>query len=286
MSWKAAALITASLAATSANAQTPQALARQAQEAYGKQQYEECSRLYAAAIAQEGNSGSHRYNAACCQALAGHREAAFGLLDQALAAGFTAVDQLASDADFDSLHADARWQPLLENARRAQTAYRAMVNAELGRMKEQDQADRREQPINREKLIANDAIHYRRVKEMIAAAELKVGEDYYNAALIMQHGFTTEDYELAYQLASRAVQLNPDLPNARWLACAAKDRSLWSQGKPQIYGTQFQKFSNDGPYTMEPFDRAAVSDAQRQDAGVRTLAEAEKRLEEMNAGRH
>jgi hypothetical protein len=36
---------------------------------------------------------------------------------------------------------------------------------------------------------------------------------------------------------------------------------------------------------MEPFDRDAVSDEQRQQAGVRTLAESEQRLEEMNKPR-
>jgi hypothetical protein len=111
---------------------------------------------------------------------------------------------------------------------------------------------------------------------------LKVADDYYNAALILQHGSTAEDYELAHQLAKRAVELKSDHAGARWLAGAAKDRSLWAQNKPRIYGTQFQKFTADGPNTMEPFDRDAVTDEERQEAGVRTLAESERRLEDMN----
>jgi hypothetical protein len=165
--------------------------------------------------------------------------------------------------------------------RRAQDTYLASLNTELVALKAEDQADRRP-PIDWEKTAARDAIRYRRVKEMIAAQQLQAADDYYHAALIMQHGSAAEDYELAHQLASRAAELKSDHANARWLAAAAKDRWLWQLGKPQIYGTQFQKKRQTDPWTMEPFDRNAVSDEERVANGVKTLAESEQRLTEMN----
>jgi hypothetical protein len=90
MNWKAIALITCSLAplsALSAVAQDAQSHARQANRAYAKQQYEECSRLHAAAATQASMSSLHVYNGACCHALAGHKDEASALIGQAIESG-------------------------------------------------------------------------------------------------------------------------------------------------------------------------------------------------------
>ncbi len=81
----------------------------------------------------------------------------------------------------------------------------------------------------------------------------------------------------------RDEDIKPNNRGARWLACAAKDRWLWTTGKPQIYGTQFKKKDADGPWTIEPIDRAAVTDEERIANGVPTLAETQQRLDERNA---
>jgi hypothetical protein len=134
-------------------------------------------------------------------------------------------------------------------------------------------------------IVERDAARYKRVLEMIAADLLKAPQDYYHAALIMQHGDAPADYERAYQFASKAVELKlpEDYGNrARWLACAAKDRWLWSLDKPQIYGTQFKKNAA-GQWTIEPFDTQAVTDAERIAAGVLTLEQTQQRLQRMNS---
>ncbi len=60
---------------------------------------------------------SGHYNAACCFALAGDPDAAFGHLDQAVGLGWRDLELLEQDQDLASLHADPRWRPLLDRLR-------------------------------------------------------------------------------------------------------------------------------------------------------------------------
>src|SRR5207248_8891748 len=88
-----------------------------------------------------------------------------------------------------------------------------------------------------------------------------VAEDYYNAAMLFQHGENLQDIERAEELALKAVELDPKHGAARWLVAAARDRKLMRLGKPQLYGTQFVP-GNDGKvvrYRVDP----TVSDEER-----------------------
>jgi len=119
------------------------------------------------------------------------------------------------------------------------------------------------------------------VKEILAAGDVKAADDYFHAAMVLQHGQGPEDYKLAHELALKASELDADHSTARWLAAAAKDRYLHSIGEPQIYGTQFRKV--DGKWTLEPIDESAVTDEERARWGVPPLASAKEREKAMNA---
>jgi hypothetical protein len=121
------------------------------------------------------------------------------------------------------------------------------------------------------------------VRISIEQNALRTADDYLHAALIMQHGSTPEAYALARKLAEKAVQLRPWLAEARWLYAAATDRYLQSTGKPQIFGTQYKQVN--GQWTLEPFDPAAISDAERARWRAHSLAERLKFIEEVNRGR-
>jgi len=58
--------------------------------------------------------GSGPYNMACCLAVAGARDAAFGYLRKAVAAGFRDAAWAEQDPDLESLRSDRRWQRLIE----------------------------------------------------------------------------------------------------------------------------------------------------------------------------
>ncbi|HZS56802.1 MAG TPA: hypothetical protein VFA65_20515 [Bryobacteraceae bacterium] len=76
------------------------------------------------------------------------------------------------------------------------------------------------------------------VSALIRRAGLNTASDFYNAALIFQHGSKERDYKLAQNLAHKALRRGHE--GAPWLFAAATDRLLLEQGKKQKFGTQFE----------------------------------------------
>jgi tetratricopeptide (TPR) repeat protein len=231
-------------------------LVSQASEAYDAGRYEVCGQLFEQAIEHGARFETVPYNAACCHALAGNVERAFELLDLSLERGWRDVSHLEADTDLAKLRADERWKTILQKATAARAAYAKTMNEEL-------------------------EARLKRVKEIVEADEVKTADDFYHAAMVLQHGRDPEDYKLAHELSLKAAELDPEHSSARWLAAAAKDRYLQNIGKPQIYGTQFRKV--DGTWTLDPIDETAVTDEERAKWGVPPLAKAKERAEAMNA---
>lgn len=91
-----------------------QDLADEAMKAYQEKDYVRSAELFAAAIEAGGNDSGLFYDAACSNALAGRAEAAFDVLDRAVAAGFGNVAHLRVDPDLTSLRSDPRWGAMIE----------------------------------------------------------------------------------------------------------------------------------------------------------------------------
>jgi hypothetical protein len=75
------------------------------------------------------------------------------------------------------------------DAARARAAA-ATNNAELQRMRDEDQADR-EEPIDQAKITRmrmNDSLHQKRTLGLIAEGVPRTGRDMHNAATVLQHG--------------------------------------------------------------------------------------------------
>lgn len=60
-------------------------------------------------------SSEQMYLMASCEALAGNNDGAFVYLNKLKDSGFTDADWLLADVQFESLHQDGRWQPLLDD---------------------------------------------------------------------------------------------------------------------------------------------------------------------------
>ncbi|MDQ2641981.1 MAG: hypothetical protein M3Y79_15535 [Pseudomonadota bacterium] len=120
------------------------------------------------------------------------------------------------------------------------------------------------------------------VRAELAAGRVKSALDFYNAALVMQHGPTLEDIRMAHAMATLASELDPLDRSARWLKAASWDRMMTTQKKPQWYGTQYTRDA-DGTWALLPLDESAVTDEQRIELAAPTLAEARKRVENMNS---
>src|SRR6478609_7472786 len=146
-----------------------------------------------------------------------------------------------------------------------------------------DQADRQSQPnLDQWKDIAKrDAARRSKVQAELAAGRVHTSADFFNAALVMQHADTFEEIRMAHALATIAASLDPLDRSARSLKAKSWDRLLLRQKKPQWYGTQYVSDAS-GKWALSQIDETAVTDADRVELAVPTLAEAKKRVEVMN----
>ena len=275
-------LLVASLLVTAGPAHADRAAVHaDAMQAYHRKEFAQCGQLFDRLTTERrGLLHDDAYNAICCYALAGDREAAFARLDALVAAGYRDPAKLGGDADLANLRDDPRWSGTLARAETNRDRYRATVHGELARLHEEDQADRARQPIDWAVVRPRDLARQARVRALVAARAPRIADDYYHAAMVLQHGDTARDIKQARNLARTAARLAPADERARWLAAAAHDRYLWMIGKPQVYGTQFHKVN--GVWTLEPIDRKAVSDAARARAAVPSLREAAQQAAAMN----
>jgi tetratricopeptide (TPR) repeat protein len=259
-----------------------QDLFQQGFAAYQSEDWPRCADRFAAAAkaATSDRQAARAYFAsAACLTAAGNKDAAFESLDKAAGKGYRDLERAQGNPQFEPLRQDPRWKTFFEGVQKRHEAYRAKANAELARLYEEDQKDRMTQPIDWSVVGKRDDERLKRTKEIADAGGLREAEDYYHAAMILQHSSKVEDYDRAHQWCLKAVELDPEHPSARWLAAATKDRSLMNQGKPQLYGTQFKKV--DGKWILWEVD-PSITDEERVKWGVPPLAESKKRAEEMN----
>jgi len=149
-----------------------------------------------------------------------------------------------------------------------------------------DQADRQSTPTTEQwkDISKRDAERRKQVHAELVAGRILTSFDFYNAALVMQHGDTLEDIRLAHSFATIAATLDPQNRSARWLKAASWDRMLLRQKKPQWYGTQYVQDST-GKMVLYTVDETAVTDADRIEMAAPTLAEARKRAEAFGPAR-
>jgi hypothetical protein len=160
----------------------------------------------------------------------------------------------------------------------------ATANQELQKLEEADQADRTpgSNKIDWDVVGKHDLARQARAAEILKAGDVRTADDYFNAALIFQHGDAVEDTELALALATTAVRIDSTNKDARMLTAQAWDRILVKRGKPQWYGTQFFKDKASGKWEMSPTDPTAVTEAQREAMGIPTIAETRAHLDALN----
>ncbi|MEZ2416848.1 hypothetical protein [Luteibacter sp. RCC_6_2] len=138
-------------------------------------------------------------------------------------------------------------------------------SAEMAGLYREDQEARQKSSIDWSAVSSGDALRRKRTRELIVNGSLHTGSDYKEAAFVMQHGTTSDDFLLAHSLALVAMAKGES--SAAWIAAATLDRFLWSKGLPQIYGTQ-SKDDGKGGKTSQPFNDRLVDDHLRQQLGA------------------
>lgn len=137
-----------------------------------------------------------------------------------------------------------------------------------------------------------------KVRALLAAGELKTGEDFHEAAFIFQHMDDSEHCLFAHVLAMEAVLKGSD--EAKWIEAATLDRYLQSIGQPQVFGTQYPLDPNlphephpaagsQGPFrsgrTLAPYNEQFLPDSARLDFCVPALAQQKENVAMFNAGK-
>ena len=156
-------------------------------------------------------------------------------------------------------------------------------NVELKRLRDEDQADRNSENIDWSMVGPRDQARLKRVKELFAANALRTANDYYRAALVLQHGSAPEDFLQSHELCVAAMMKGRTDKETAWLAAAAEDRYLMKLGRPQRFGTQFHHSDGNGPIKLYTVDEnPGVTDELRRLMSVPSLAEAKAHEAELN----
>lgn len=126
---------------------------------------------------------------------------------------------------------------------------------ELQQLLDADQLDRKNVTKVKE-VVRRDLKRRKRVGEIFAEGCINSAVDYLNAALIYQHGITSDHYYQAYLWAKKAMAVGGPVEkiNAKSLIALTIDRYLISIGKKQLFGSQYSKPENDSCYCMEPVE--------------------------------
>jgi hypothetical protein len=169
----------------------------------------------------------------------------------------------------------------------------AAAPRELAALYEADQADRhidpaqfsRLSPAEQERLDrelqAKDAARRTRAVELVKQGAARTADDYYHAAVIMQHGRSASDSLQAHGWAEAALALDATHAQALYLFAASWDRYQIGLGQPQWYGTSVDR-RPDGLAELHEIDDTKVSDAERKRYTGWTLAERRAWVEKIN----
>ena len=159
----------------------------------------------------------------------------------------------------------------------------AQNSAELATMFAADQAARRGENIDWAVVSAQDAERRDAVMAILNAGGIRTAQDYYNAAMIFQHGDSEDDIRLAHSFATIAAS-SGNTSAANWLKAASWDRLMLRYEQPQWYGTQYVR-DESGRWVLYEVHPDAVTDEQRAAWSVPSLAEAQARVAQMNGDR-
>lgn len=158
----------------------------------------------------------------------------------------------------------------------AQPASVIRDNVEVAAIAEADQAERVGSTLSKG-VEDRDRARRMRILSIYQEGGLGTANDYFNAALVLQHGQQADDFLLAHELA--IVSLSKGHPRGRWLAAATEDRFLMTLGRPQRFGTQY--VGSPGKLHAVADTDHAVTDQLRRELSVPTIAEARAREQRM-----
>jgi len=268
-------------------------LISEAESFYLTGNYAASAKAYSDAFKANGWLGQivDRYNAACAWALSGNADSSFFNLHRIIDKGFyTDYEEMKADSDLFSLHADVRWEPLLNRAKANKEKEEALLNkpiaAQLDSIQTNDQKYRvllddytarygRNSP-EMEQLMNNmrqtDSINVIMVTAILDKYGWQGSETFGRKGssalfLVIQHA-DLKIQEKYYPMMKEAVKNGKARPDDLALLT---DRIEMRNNRPQIYGSQVTM--KDGKHVFyEIIDEANVN-KRRAEVGLQPLEE-------------
>ena len=236
---------------------------------------------------------SDKYNAACSWALAGNIEKAFLYLNKAVVVDKWAnLSHLLSDSDLNTLHADKRWQPLIDTVKSNKEKAEANLNKPLVALLDsvyiEDQSGRRNlDTIQKQfgwqskqmdslwrKINYQDSVNLLRVKNIIDShgwlGPDEVGQQGATTIfLVIQHADSLTQVTYVPKMREAVKKGKAQPQNLALL----EDRILTNQGKEQIYGSQVRRNDQTGKFEFFPIQDEANVNKRRASVGLQPLEE-------------
>jgi len=189
--------------------------AQSADVAYDEERYADCAHLYAQAseLASGRARASFLYGAGSCELRTGQRVKAIDAFRKAASSHISYCDDIVNDARIQrDLAGDPQWTAAMVAIKPSCESYTASIQAELREIYRADQDDRKAGAHDYDKIdwsvvTPRDEARRERVKQLEAAGQLRSADDFYHAAMIMQHGDNEASYGEAFRLSSHAVSL-------------------------------------------------------------------------------
>jgi hypothetical protein len=262
---------------------------------YEKKEYSKAALSYDSLFKLFNGQGStsDKYNAACSWALAGNVEKAFFYLNKVIVGEkFTNLSHILADADLISLHADKRWQPLINivksNKEKAEAKLNKPLAALLDTIYNEDQLDRlnidsianqfgwqsKQMDSLSRKIGYQDSVNLIKVKNIIDnygwLGPDVVGEQGATTIfLVIQHADSLTQVTYVPKMRE-AVKNGKAKPQHLALL---EDRILTNQGKEQIYGSQLRRNEQSGKFEFFPIQDEANVNKRRASVGLQPLEE-------------
>ncbi|HEY4482427.1 MAG TPA: DUF6624 domain-containing protein [Candidatus Brocadiaceae bacterium] len=276
-------------------------LIKRADSLYNKKEFKNSAQTFATAFRVDVPAGmmmiSHRYKAARAWSMANYVDSAFAVLEPLVAKRFYAdYSEISTDPDLNSLHADKRWQPLLNDVIREKQRREAKLNkpltAQLDSIFSDDQTYRHmvesvEEKYGRESKEIKDLWKMIQLKDSINLIKVSAILDKYgwlgvdvvswngNSALflVIQHADlkTQEKYlPMIRDAVKKGIQDGSSL-------AMLEDRVALRQGKKQVYGTQIHRDEKTGKFFIPPIEDEPSVNKRRDSVGLEPLEDYVKR---------
>jgi hypothetical protein len=259
---------------------------------YEQKAYMQSALTYDTLFRLNGGKGSRNdmYNAACSWALAGNADKAFAYLQQAVTYKWHHLDHTLADSDLNSLHADKRWQPLIEQVKQNKEEAEANLDKPLVAMLDtiyRDDQQYRMQADSIEKqygwqsqqvqslwqtIHEKDSVNLIKVEKILQergwlGADVVGDQGNITLFLVIQHS-NLKTQEKYLPMMREAVKNGKASGSELALL---EDRVAIGEGRRQVYGSQIGRDEKTGEYYVLPLDDPDNVDNRRASVGLGSL---------------